>query len=178
MLRASKGRYVTQVTARQLWQSHDFARYHATKHPKAPTVTSIVPSILVRVIGKLKKGSGVDPNRGKTNRSVDSHNKPPIRRNPNNLISKSTRRESFCPGFLVNNSSRAIELAVLLTKSDKTKPKRKCSSISSSGIIQCKNRKSRKTSANSKNPAETILLSSKIALTMGHIFLLMSYRYN
>jgi len=68
-----------------------FAKYHATKHPMAPTVTSIVPSILVRVIGKVKNGSGVDPNRGNKNRSLASHNKPPIKRKPTNLINKFTR---------------------------------------------------------------------------------------
>jgi len=30
--------------------------HHATTHPTAPTVTSTVPSMLVRVIGKLKNG--------------------------------------------------------------------------------------------------------------------------
>jgi len=152
----------------------NFARYHATKHPTAPTVTSIVPSMLVRVIGKLKNGSGVDPNSGKISRSLNSHNIPPIRRNPNSLISKSTRRESFCPNFLLSNSSRAIELAVLLTSSDKTNPNRKCSSISSSDKIGCNpqgNRKSRKTTANSKKPTEISLLSNKIALIVFHIFL-------
>ena len=65
--------------------ARNFTKYHATKHPTAPTVTSIVPAMLVRVIGKLKNGSGVDPNSGKTSRSLNSHNIPPIRRTPNSM---------------------------------------------------------------------------------------------
>jgi len=147
-------------------------RYHATKQPNAPTITSIVPSMLVRVIGKVKNGSGVDPNNGKKNRSLNSHNMPPIRRNPSNLISKSTRLEFLCLNFLLSNLSKAVELAVLLASSDKTKPNRKCSSISSSATIGCNpqgNRRSTKTTVNSKKPTETSLLSNKIDLTIFHI---------
>ena len=138
-----------------------------------PTITSIVPSIFFRVIGKLKNGSGIRPNgenKGKTYSSPNSHNTPPMKRNPNNLISRSTRRGSFSRNFLLNNSSKAIKLAVLPANSDKTKPNRKCSSTSSSDTIGYKNRKSRITKANSKNPTETSLLSDKIARSVFHIF--------
>lgn len=130
--------------------------------------------MLVRVIGKLKNGWGLNLNIGKTNSSLNSHKTPPMRKNPNSLIIKSIRLGFFLPNFLFSNSTSPIELAVVLEKSDRKKPKRKCSSMSSSDTIGCNSqgiKESMNTTARSKKPTETSRLSNKAALAVFQILL-------
>ncbi len=96
-----------------------------------------------------------------------------MRRNPNNLVTKSVFLESFCPNFPFRTLERFVALTMTLERSDKTKPKRKCSRVSSSSMIGFSphgSRESTKTKTKSRPPTDNIRLSSNTRLNSFHIF--------
>jgi len=67
--------------------------YHGTMDPITPIVTSVAPSMLCRLMGRVKNGSAGLPINGPMKNSADSHIRPPIKRKPKSLIKRSMRRE-------------------------------------------------------------------------------------
>ena len=115
----------------------------------------------------------MDPNIGKMKSSLSSHKRPPMKRKPNNLMIKSVLLDSFCLSFLFSNPESLVILTVLLERSDKTKPNRKCSRVSSSSVIGFKpqgSRESMKTKSKSRLPTDSIRLSNNTRLSSFHIF--------